>query len=50
MKLVTKEQAQELDRIAIEQMGIPGVELMSKAGSAVADYTQNMIAGIHNPK
>ena len=50
MKLITKEQAQELDRIAIEQMGIPGVELMGRAGSAVADYAQNMIAGIHNPK
>jgi NAD(P)H-hydrate epimerase len=50
MKLLTKEQAQELDRIAIEQMGIPGVELMGRAGSAVADYAQNMIAGIHNPK
>ena len=49
MKLLTKEQAQELDRIAIEQMGIPGVELMGRAGSAVADYAQNMIAGIHNP-
>ncbi|MFC1565530.1 NAD(P)H-hydrate dehydratase [Candidatus Neomarinimicrobiota bacterium] len=50
MKLLTKEQAQELDRIAIEQMGIPGFELMGRAGSAVASYAQNMIAGIHNPK
>ncbi len=50
MKLLTKEQAKELDRIAIKQMGIPGVELMGKAGSAVAEHAQNMIAGIHNPK
>ena len=36
MKLLTREQARELDRIAINQMGIPGVELMGKAGSAGA--------------
>ncbi|MEE9572951.1 MAG: NAD(P)H-hydrate epimerase, partial [Candidatus Neomarinimicrobiota bacterium] len=50
MRLLTKEQARELDRIAIEQMGIPGVDLMGKAGSAVAEYAQKMMAGIHNPK
>ena len=50
MKLLTREQARELDRIAINQMGIPGVELMGKAGSDVAEYAQNMIAGFHNPK
>jgi NAD(P)H-hydrate epimerase len=50
MRLLTKEQARELDRIAIKQMSIPGVDLMGKAGSAVAEYAQNMIAGIHNPK
>ncbi len=50
MRLLTKEQARELDRIAIEQMGIPGLDLMGKAGSAVADYAQKMMAGIHNPK
>jgi len=50
MKLLTREQARELDRIAINQMGIPGVELMGKAGSAVAEYAQNMVAEIHSPK
>ncbi|NHZ85931.1 MAG: NAD(P)H-hydrate dehydratase [Planctomycetia bacterium] len=50
MRLLTKEQARELDRIAIQQMGISGIDLMGKAGSAVAEYAQNMIAGIHNPK
>ena len=50
MRLLTIEQARELDRIAIKQMGIPGVDLMGKAGSAIAEYAQNMIAGIHNPK
>ncbi len=50
MRLLTKEQARELDRIAIKKMGIPGVDLMGKAGSVIAEYAQNMIAGIHNPK
>jgi len=50
MNLLTKEQAQELDRIAIKQMNIPSVELMGKAGSAVAEYSQSLIAGITNPK
>ena len=50
MNLLTKEQAQELDSFAINKMGIPGVELMGKAGSAVAEYAQNMVAGIHSPK
>ena len=50
MRLLTKEQARELDRIAIKKMGIPGIDLMGKAGSAVAEYAQNMIAGIHAPK
>jgi len=50
MRLLTKKQARELDRIAIKKMGIPGVDLMGKAGSVVAEYAQNMIAGIHNPK
>ncbi|MEE8340897.1 MAG: NAD(P)H-hydrate dehydratase [Candidatus Neomarinimicrobiota bacterium] len=50
MRILSKEQARELDRIAIEQMGIPGIDLMGKAGSAVAEQAQNMVAGIHNPK
>ncbi len=50
MRLLTKEQTRELDRVAIKQMGIPGIDLMGKAGSAVAEYAQNMIAGIHAPK
>jgi NAD(P)H-hydrate epimerase len=50
IKLLTKEQARELDRIAIKQIGISGIDLMGKAGSAVAEYAQNMLAGIHNPK
>jgi len=50
MKLLTREQARELDNIAIEEMGIPGIDLMGRAGAAVADYAQNKVAGIDNPK
>ena len=50
MKFLTKEQAQELDNIAINKMGIPGIELMGNAGSAVAEYAQNMVAELHEPK
>jgi len=50
MRLLTKEQARELDRIAIKKMGIPGVDLMGKAGFVIAEHAQNMIAGIRNPK
>ena len=32
--LYTAAQVRELDRIAIEELGIPGIELMSRAGKA----------------
>ncbi len=37
MKIVTAEQMRRIDRITIEERGIPGVQLMEKAGQAVAD-------------
>ena len=50
MKLLTKEQAQELDNIAINRMGIPSIDLMGNAGLAVSEYAQNMVVKIHEPK
>lgn len=50
MKLLTREQARELDEIAINKMEIPGIDLMGRAGTAVADYARNMVAAINNPK
>ncbi len=35
MKVVTAEQMRAMDRLAIEQFGIPGVTLMENAGRAV---------------
>jgi hydroxyethylthiazole kinase-like uncharacterized protein yjeF len=43
MKLVTAEQMRELDRIAIKERGIPGLDLMERAGSAVARCALEMI-------
>ena len=50
MKLLTREQSRELDRIAIDKMGIPSIELMGKAGSAVAENALKLIAKVHAPK
>lgn len=36
MKLVTAEQMREIDRVSIEELGIPGISLMEAAGRAVA--------------
>jgi NAD(P)H-hydrate epimerase len=36
MKLVTAEQMRELDRVSIEERGIPGMRLMEHAGRAIA--------------
>ncbi|MCX6338841.1 MAG: NAD(P)H-hydrate dehydratase [Candidatus Aureabacteria bacterium] len=44
MKLVTAEQMRELDRIAIRERGIPSMELMERAGAAVARCAASMIA------
>ena len=37
MKLTTAEQMKELDRQAIEEQGIPSIDLMARAGAAVAE-------------
>jgi len=46
MKLVTSQQMQEIDRISIQERGIPGFQLMEKAGRAIAlDITDHFEAG-----
>ena len=37
MRIVTAEQSREMDRIAIEERGIPSTDLMERAAAAVAD-------------
>jgi len=41
--LATAAQMKELDRVAIEERGIPSLELMENAASAVADQVQNQL-------
>ncbi len=50
MKLLTVKQSRELDNIAINKMGIPGIDLMGKAGEIVAEYANNMISNVKNPR
>ncbi len=38
MKIVTAEEMRLIDRITIEERGIPGIQLMEKAGKAVAEF------------
>ena len=41
MKVVTAEQMREIDRVSIEERGIPGLQLMEQAGRAVVDDAMN---------
>ena len=45
MKALTREQIREVDRVAIEDRGVPGVILMENAGRSVADETELLRAG-----
>lgn len=45
MRVVTAEQMRELDRIAIEEQGIPSTELMERAARGVADGVLEWLAG-----
>jgi hydroxyethylthiazole kinase-like uncharacterized protein yjeF len=42
---LTREQIREIDRVAIEERGIPGVVLMENAGRSVADEAELLRAG-----
>ncbi len=45
MKIVTAKEMRELDRLAIEERGMPGLELMENAGRGVAGIIQRDTAG-----
>jgi len=44
-KPLTREQVRQIDRIAIEQYGIPGVVLMENAGRGTAQHVMEMLGG-----
>ncbi|NOZ03948.1 MAG: NAD(P)H-hydrate dehydratase [FCB group bacterium] len=50
MRILTRNQAVALDRIAIDEMGIPGTTLMGNAGAEVAKKAIEMLNGIHEPR
>jgi NAD(P)H-hydrate epimerase len=43
MRVLTRKQSRALDRIAIDEMGIPGTTLMENAGKAVAEQALQML-------
>jgi hydroxyethylthiazole kinase-like uncharacterized protein yjeF len=45
MRIVTSETMQQLDRQTIELYGVPGHELMERAGSHVAEFLESRFAG-----
>ena len=45
MKIVTAEQMQNIDRITIEEVGIPGLELMENAGRGIAEFLADISNG-----
>ena len=45
VKALSREQIREVDRVAIEERGVPGVMLMENAGRSVADQAMKLCAG-----
>jgi NAD(P)H-hydrate epimerase len=50
LRLLTQNQAKELDRLAMEQYNIKGTQLMGSAGLAIAKLAMNKTADIHDPQ
>src|SRR3984893_1955425 len=50
MKVLTAAQMREADRLTTERYGIPGVELMENAGTAIAEFLQARIAVLAEQK
>ena len=50
MKVVTAKEIHEIDRLAIEEYGIPGIALMENAGAAVAREIIEHFGHVSNKK
>ena len=50
MKLITADQAAELDQKAMQDHGISGLDLMSAAGKTIAEKAKSLTVEIHNPR
>ncbi|MGB4525119.1 MAG: NAD(P)H-hydrate epimerase, partial [Bacillota bacterium] len=50
MKIVTADEMREIDRRAIEVVGIPGVVLMENAGRAVSETIKDLLWHLENPR
>ena len=49
MKLLTPSQARELDRVSMDEMGIPRKVLTGNAGQCIAEKAMEMLSDIPNP-
>jgi len=50
MKVVTTQQMRDIDRVTIEENGIPGLDLMERAGQGVVDAVENVLIDIEGSR
>ena len=50
MRSLTREEVRQIDRIATEKLGVPGVVLMENAGRNVADAVEDFLRGLQGRK
>src|SRR6202161_4855163 len=50
VKVLTAAQMREADRLTTERYGIPGIELMENAGTAIAEFLREKFADIAGRK
>ena len=50
MRRITREQAREIDRICVEEFGLPGVVLMENAALALLDACRDMLGGLRDKR
>ena len=50
MKVVTTQQMREIDRVTIEEIGIPGLDLMERAGQGVVKAIEGTLIDIENSR